>query len=126
MEIKTITFKRVLNIGNFENKHLELSAQLGDGENDEEAISLLMEKVERKLREPREKEIVTQIQTLETRASSLKERISYYEERLGELKSKEEQLAQQNQEKESEEPNPDDIPFDKGASSPNTDILGGF
>ncbi|MFN6499801.1 MAG: hypothetical protein RMX65_022800 [Nostoc sp. DedQUE01] len=125
MEIKTITFKRVLNIGNFENKHLELSAQLGDGENDEEAISLLMEKVERKLREPREKEIVTQIQALESRANHLRERISYFEERLGEVKSKHEQLTQQ-EEKVTEELNPDDIPFDKGASSPNTDILGGF
>ncbi|MDZ8083420.1 MAG: hypothetical protein RMX35_30690 [Nostoc sp. DcaGUA01] len=125
MEIKTITFKRVLNIGNFENKHLELSAQLGDGENDEEAISLLMEKVERKLREPREKEIVTQIQALESRSNHLRERISYFEERLGEVKSKHEQLTQQ-EEKVTEELNPDDIPFDKGASSPNTDILGGF
>ncbi|MDZ8023569.1 MAG: hypothetical protein RMX97_02570 [Nostoc sp. DedQUE11] len=119
MEIKTITFKRVLNIGNFENKHLELSAQLGDGENDEEAISLLMEKVERKLREPREKEIVNQIQTLEQRANSLRERISYYEERLGELKSKEE-LTQ------AQEPDPDDIPFDAGEAPKTDDTLGSF
>ncbi|WP_414572707.1 hypothetical protein [Nostoc sp. CCY 9925] len=115
MEVKTITFKRVLNIGNFENKHLELSAQIGDGEDDEEAISLLMEKVERKLREPREKEIVNQIQTLESRANSLRERISYYEERLGELKSKHEESQQQPQ-----EPDPDDIPFE-GGEAPKTD-----
>ncbi|MEH2072320.1 MAG: hypothetical protein V7K47_29915 [Nostoc sp.] len=109
MQVKTISYKRVLNLGNYENKHLELFCEVLEGEDDEEAISRLMEKVERNVREPREREIVTQIKTLESTANNLREQISYLQEKLGELKSKEEELTQQ-----SEEPDPDDIPFESG------------
>ncbi len=121
MQVKTISYKRVLNLGNYENKHLELMAEVLDGEDDEAAISVIMEKVERKIREQKESAIVTQIQSLETRANSLKERISYYEERLGELKSEHEQLNQQEEKvaEQSQEPNPDDIPFE-GGEAPET------
>ncbi|MEH2001086.1 MAG: hypothetical protein V7L00_20445 [Nostoc sp.] len=106
MQVKTISYKRVLNLGSYENKHLELFCEVMEGEDDEEAISRLMEKVERKIREARETEIVTLIKNLELRASHLREQISYLEEKLGELKSKEEQSTNV------QEPDPDDIPFD--------------
>ncbi|MEH2068909.1 MAG: hypothetical protein V7K47_12235 [Nostoc sp.] len=122
MQVKTISYKRVLNLGSYENKHLELWAEVSEGEDDEEATSLLMEKVERKIRESQEKGIVTQIQTLETKASHLKEQISDYEQRLQELKSKEEESNQQ-----AEEPDPDDIPFESGeAPQTNNQELSNF
>lgn len=120
MQVKTISYKRVLNLGNYENKHLELSSEVFEGEDDEEAISRLMEKVERKIREPREKEIVTQIQTLESRVNSLQEQISHLQERLNELKTKEE-LTQQAQ-----EPSPDDIPSEGGEAPKTDNELGNF
>jgi predicted RNase H-like nuclease (RuvC/YqgF family) len=108
MQVKTISYKRVLNIGNYENKHLELFGEVLEGEDEEEAISRLMEMVERKVREPREREIVALIKKLEATASNLREQNSYLEQKLGELKSKEEQLTNV------QEPDPDDIPFDSG------------
>ncbi|MEH1829515.1 MAG: hypothetical protein V7L22_29965 [Nostoc sp.] len=111
MQVKTISYKRVINLGNYENKHLELFGEVLEGEEDEEAISRLMEKVERKIREPRETEIVALIKNLEGRANNLREQISYLEEKLGQLKSKEEQSTSL------QEPDPDDIPFDSGSSN---------
>jgi vacuolar-type H+-ATPase subunit I/STV1 len=108
MQVKTISYKRVLNLGNYENKHLELFGEVLEGEDDEEAISRLMEKVERKIREPRETEIVAVIKNLEETASHLREQVFYLKEKLGELKSKEEQSTNV------QEPDPDDIPFEAG------------
>ncbi|MEH1788497.1 MAG: hypothetical protein V7L23_23675 [Nostoc sp.] len=51
MKIKTISYKRVINLGNYENKHLELFAEVEEGEDVEAAISSLGELVERKARE---------------------------------------------------------------------------
>ncbi|WP_138504043.1 hypothetical protein [Nostoc sp. PA-18-2419] len=123
MQVKTISYKRVLNLGSYENKHLEISCEVFEGEDDEETVSLLMEKVERKIRESQEKGIVTQIQTLEMRVSHLKERITYYEEREQKLKYKEEELNQQ----QAQEPDPDDIPFESGeATQTNNQELSNF
>ncbi|QMS87327.1 DUF2031 domain-containing protein [Nostoc edaphicum CCNP1411] len=105
MEVKLIAYKRVLNLGNYENKHLELSAEVHEGDDFEAEISHLMEVVERKIREPKETDIVNRINSLETRSNNLRQEISYLQEKLGELKSKNDNLTE-------EEPIPDDIPFD--------------
>ena len=49
--IKTIAYKRILNIGNYESKHLEITYELGEGEEPGLQISTVMEIVERKIRE---------------------------------------------------------------------------
>jgi hypothetical protein len=46
MKIKTISYQRVVNLGNYESKRLELFAEVQEGEDEEVAISALMEKVE--------------------------------------------------------------------------------
>lgn len=54
MTVKTITYKRILNLGNYESKHLEMSANIDDGESEEfinEECSRLMDLVESKIRE---------------------------------------------------------------------------
>ncbi|MCC5627928.1 hypothetical protein [Nostoc sphaeroides] len=51
MAIKNITYQRVLNLGNYESKRLELSEEVFEGDDVEESISRVMEMVERKIRE---------------------------------------------------------------------------
>ncbi|BAY16901.1 hypothetical protein NIES21_27350 [Anabaenopsis circularis NIES-21] len=51
MEIKSITYERVLSLGNYENKKLSLFAEVEEGDDVEESISRVMETVERKIRE---------------------------------------------------------------------------
>jgi predicted Zn-dependent peptidase len=62
--IKTIAYKRVLNIGNYESKHLEVTYELGEGEEPGFQISTVMEMVERKIREDQAIPIVEEIAAL--------------------------------------------------------------
>ena len=59
--IKTIAYKRILNIGNYESKHLEITYELGEGEEPGLQISTVMEMVERKIREDQAISIVEEI-----------------------------------------------------------------
>ncbi len=86
MKIKTISYQRVLNLGNYESKRLELLAEVFEGENAEEAISRLMEKVERKVREETEQEIKQEILSLQDKAAELMDQISDMRSQLKALK----------------------------------------
>lgn len=46
MKYKTITYQRVKNLGNYESKRLELTVELDEDNNLEEAIEILKGKVE--------------------------------------------------------------------------------
>jgi hypothetical protein len=62
--IKTIVCKRILNLGNYESKHLEITYELGEGEEPGLQISAVMEMVERKIREDKTIQIVEEIAAL--------------------------------------------------------------
>lgn len=51
MKFKTITYQRVKNLGNYESERLELSVELNEDEDVDEAIALLKSKVEKVLEE---------------------------------------------------------------------------
>jgi hypothetical protein len=97
MAIKNITYQRVINLGNYESKRLELTAEVLEGEDEEEAITRLTEIVERKVREDN--------------FTKLEEEIRQLRKELTELKKEYETLSTV------EEPNPDDIPFDQMTQS---------
>lgn len=46
MEVKTISYKRVLNLGNYNNEHLEMMAELSPGDDPEQCTAELKAKVE--------------------------------------------------------------------------------
>lgn len=107
MQVKTISYKRVLNLGNYENKHLELFAEVLEGEDEEEAISRLAEMVERKIREQAGKEFNKEILKLEATRNNLFDEIAALKDELKRLgKIKDEPPIQ--------EADPDDIPFKGG------------
>ncbi|WGV23454.1 hypothetical protein [Halotia branconii] len=110
MQIKTITYKRIFNAGSYESKHLEMFAEIFEGEDAEEAASRLMEKVERKVREDASQQIESEISQLKQELHDLKKEVER-------LKAEKDELAG------AEEPNPDDIPFD---SSTTSNELGNF
>ena len=70
--IKTIAYKRILNIGNYESKHLEITYELGEGEEPGFQISTVMEMVERKIREDQAIPIVEEIAALRHELRQLK------------------------------------------------------
>jgi hypothetical protein len=70
--IKTIVCKRILNLGNYESKHLEITYELGEGEDPELQISAVMEMVERKIREDKAIQIVEEIAALRHELRQLK------------------------------------------------------
>jgi hypothetical protein len=70
--IKTIAYKRILNIGNYESKHLEITYELGEGEEPGLQISTVMEMVERKIREDQAIPIVEEIAALHHELRQLK------------------------------------------------------
>ncbi|MEH2142130.1 hypothetical protein [Nostoc sp.] len=114
MKTKTITYKRIYNLGNYEAKHLEECDEVFEGEDIEEAISRLMERVERKIREVAHREIEAEGRQLKKELSELKEQISEAKAELSTLSQK------------AEEPNLDNIPFDPGTSATNSDVPDGF
>ncbi|MDZ7992044.1 MAG: hypothetical protein RM022_014825 [Nostoc sp. EfeVER01] len=106
MKIKTISYKRVLNLGNYENKHLELFAEVDEGENPEEAILQLADTVERTIRESVTKEYNRQMLQSEAQKEKLLDEIA-------ELKHELKQLGKIKDEPPKQEADPDDIPFDQ-------------
>ncbi|MEH2459146.1 hypothetical protein [Nostoc sp.] len=112
MKIKTISYQRVVNLGNYESKRLELFAELQEGEDEEVAISALMEKVERNV--AKQSFLLIEIQ-------DLKKEIKDLQKELAELESKKDKLTTVQQ------PDPDNIPFESGDTSKSTgDIPDGF
>lgn len=51
MKFKTITYQRVKNLGNYESERLELSVELNEDDDVDDAIALLKFKVEKVLEE---------------------------------------------------------------------------
>ncbi len=113
MQVKTISYKRVLNLGNYENKHLELLAEVHEGDNVDAEISHLMETVERKIREQAD---------LEIEAKDLRREIRQLQKELEQLKAEKDKLTGVEI-----EPSIDDIPF-KAGDTPKTsgDVPDGF
>ncbi|WP_427159420.1 hypothetical protein ACQFX9_25875 [Aliinostoc sp. HNIBRCY26] len=108
MQIKTISYERVLNLGNYENKKMALFAEVTEGEDAEEAISQLADTVERKIRESVNSEYQRQMLKLEADKERLAEDVANLKaelKRLGKLK---------------DEPENPHIPFDAGATVPNS------
>ncbi len=112
MAIKNITYQRVLNLGNYESKRLELSEEVFEGDDAEESISRVMEMVERKIREDASTKIEEEIRQLRTQLRDLKKEYEAVKSSLESLTT-------------TEEPNPDDIPFDADNTNVTSD-LGGF
>lgn len=119
MQVKTITYQRVLNLGNYESKRLELSAEVYDGDNTDEAIAGLVELVERKIREDQSQLIEDQLAVLREHRSELRKQIAQLEQELGQLQQG--AAANPPESKPTEEPNPDDIPFEPGEAPTNGD-----
>ncbi|MGM3305086.1 hypothetical protein ACSQ6I_03720 [Anabaena sp. WFMT] len=75
MGIKTVTYKRILNIGNYEARHLEATFEFPENTTPdwvEEESTELMEFVERKIREDHSVEIRSQLASLEREVQQLK------------------------------------------------------
>ncbi|MEJ1930804.1 hypothetical protein WDZ92_11130 [Nostoc sp. NIES-2111] len=73
MQIMNVNYKRILNLGNYESKHLEISIEIHEGDNVDEETSRLMELVERKIREDFANNIEAQIKQLKTELQGLRE-----------------------------------------------------
>ncbi|MHC5821354.1 MAG: hypothetical protein ACYT04_37145 [Nostoc sp.] len=106
MAIKTITYQRVLNLGNYESKRLELSEEVFEGDDAEESISRVMEMVERKIREDTSTKIDEEIRQQRKDLRDLKKEYEAVKSSLEKLTT-------------TEEPNPDDIPFDNELENVN-------
>ncbi|MBD2197930.1 MULTISPECIES: hypothetical protein [Calothrix] len=76
MEIKTISYQRVLNLDNYESKRLEMFAELHPGDDIDSETSALMETVERKIRENAAKKYEDEINILQQQLSDLKQEIN--------------------------------------------------
>jgi uncharacterized coiled-coil DUF342 family protein len=100
MKIKTISYKRVINLGNYENKHLELSGEVEDGEDVESAISYLAELVEQKARE--NFELIFDTRELKKQRAELSKEVE-------QLKAEKDKLT-------GVEADPDNIPFNLESS----------
>ncbi|BAY34191.1 hypothetical protein NIES2107_60960 [Nostoc carneum NIES-2107] len=120
MQVKTISYKRVLNLGNYENKHLELLAEVHEGDNLDAEISHLMETVERKIREHEEQKIEAELENLRQHRSDLRKQIRDLKQELGQLQ----QGAIANPA--DLEPSIDDIPFEAGDTAQSSGIPDGF
>lgn len=108
MAIKNITYQRVLNLGNYESKRLELSEEVFEGDVPEESISRVMEMVERKIREDTYTKIEEEIRQAKKELRELKKEYEAVKSSLETLTT-------------TEEPNPDDIPFDQTPQAPKDD-----
>ncbi|WP_445626619.1 hypothetical protein [Nostoc sp. DSM 114167] len=124
MKIKTISYKRVLNLGNYENKHLELFAEVDEGEDPEQAILQLADIVERTIRESVTKEYNRQMLQAEVKKERLLDEIAELRAELRRLgKIKDEPPAP---ELDPNEPDPDNIPFETGDTSQTGGVPDGF
>jgi protein subunit release factor A len=105
MQIKTISYQRVLNLGNYESKQLELFAEVFETDDVEESISRLAEMVERKIREDASQKIEQEIRQLRQELRELQKQVTAVKSPVSEI---------------------DNIPFDSGATSPDNDTVGSF
>jgi hypothetical protein len=95
MEVKTITCRRILNLGNYESRHLEITADINVLDNPDEEATELIELVERKVKERVDLELV---------ATDLKEQITDLKNELARLEKEKAAISGQ-------EADPDDAPF---------------
>lgn len=107
MKVKTITYKRIFNLGNYESKHLEETAEIDDHDDPDKAATELITIVERKVRERVD---------LEMQAADLRDDIKDLKRQIIQLTKEREALIKQ-------EPEEDDIPF-KPESAPSTSDSG--
>ncbi|MTJ12213.1 hypothetical protein FJR11_06300 [Anabaena sp. UHCC 0187] len=70
--IKSATYKRILNLGNYESKHLEIAYEVREDEDPLIKISELMELTERKIREEQATSIIEEITALRHELRKLK------------------------------------------------------
>ncbi|MEH1817309.1 MAG: hypothetical protein V7L09_33600 [Nostoc sp.] len=105
MQIKSISYHRVINLGNYESKRLELFAEVQEGEDPEAAISSLAELVERKARESFE--LIFDVRELKRERRKLSEEVDR-------LKAEKDKLS-------GVEADPDDIPFNQTPQAPKDD-----
>ncbi|MEH1811944.1 MAG: hypothetical protein V7K26_03595 [Nostoc sp.] len=108
MQIKSISYHRVINLGNYESKRLELFAEVQEGEDPEAAISSLAELVERKARESFE--LIFDVRELKRQRRELSKEVE-------QLKAEKDKLAGIDP----NEPDPDNIPFEAGDTSETTE-----
>ncbi|OUL28796.1 hypothetical protein [Nostoc sp. 106C] len=108
MQLKSISYKRVLNLGNYENKHLELFAEVALGEDENAAILELMELVERNIRSQIGKQFQKEILDLEAQRNKLSDEVYYLKQELIKLGKIKDEPAK--------EDNPD-IPFETGGTA---------
>lgn len=120
MQVKNISYKRVLNLGNYENKHLELFAEVFEGDDEDAAILHLMELVERNIRSQIGKQFQKEILDLEAQKGQLADQVYYLKKdvaKLEQAKAELEKLQIQPDNSTTEEPSIDDIPFEAGDTS---------
>ncbi|MEH2415397.1 hypothetical protein [Nostoc sp.] len=110
MAIKNITYQRVLNLGNYESKRLELTEEVFEGDDEEESISRVMEMVERKIREDAATKFEQEIRQLKKELRELQTEYDMLKTSLENL-----QLNAK------PDPDPDDIPFESGSLTANND-----
>ena len=79
MRIKTISYQRVINLGSYENKRLEMTAELSEVDDALVIASKLMEFVEAKIREDSHRKIQDEITEAVARLTQLKKQIGEYE-----------------------------------------------
>ncbi|MFN6515687.1 MAG: hypothetical protein RMY29_014495 [Nostoc sp. CreGUA01] len=112
MQIKTISYQRVLNLGNYESKRLELYAEVLEGEDPDVATTKLIEKVESKIREEVESGIVERIEKLKTQEWELQAQVKELKTQFQELRRANAQLTQTQQTSNPTEiATPDGVPF---------------
>jgi len=76
MQIKTITYQRVVNLGNYESKRLEMTAEISESDDLEYETSVLMEMVERKVREEAHTAIEVEMSDLKAKLRLLRKEVA--------------------------------------------------
>ena len=105
MQVKTVTYQRVLNLGEYNSKRLELYADVKEGEDSEAATRKLMLEVEEKIREDIEKSIVQKIENLRALERELRAEVTGLRTEIEQLRAEKAQLS----------PNPNSIKFETSA-----------
>ncbi|NEO74601.1 hypothetical protein [Moorena sp. SIO3H5] len=120
MKFKNITYQRVLNLGNYENKKLEVHAELDDGDDVNQAISDLKEITESNI----SKEILTDFEAQIKYQQKEQARLIMNN---GDLRKELRELKAQIEEYKSKLPesddlnDDDDVPFDQGSKTSDED-----
>ena len=93
MQVKTITYQRVLNLGEYNSKRLELYADVKEGGDPDVETTKLMQQVEEKIREDIEKSIVQRIENLRALERALKAEIAELRTETEQLRAEKSQLS---------------------------------